>query len=80
MAEDDTDYKAEYEKMKAERDALGKALDDKLTELNKANADLLVAQRINKATVGTSTDPPAGERKKLSMAECREQYIKNMNK
>ena len=56
--EGEIDYKAEYEKVCAERDAYASKLDEYVTANNKLSADLKVQQAINRKTVGASEVPP----------------------
>lgn len=62
MADDDIDYKAEYEKIKAERDSFESSLNSYIDENNKLKADLKVQQAINRRTIGANDEPPKDDK------------------
>lgn len=64
MSDEDIDYKAEYEKIKAERDSFETALNGYIDENNKLKADLKVQQAVNRRTVGANNVPPEDDKPK----------------
>lgn len=71
---EDIDYKAEYDKIKAERDAFEKSLNEYIDKTNKLEADLKVQQTINRKTVGSSSEAPKEETTKVSIRDAFNSY------
>lgn len=68
------DYKAKYDEVVAERDALSSKLDEYIGLNNKLKADLKVSQQINRATVGSDEPPKNPEPHRMTLAERVTEY------
>lgn len=68
------DYKAKYDEVVAERDALSSKLDEYIGLNNKLKADLKVSQQINRATVGSDEPPKPPEPHRMTLAERVTEY------
>lgn len=72
------DYKAKYDEVVAERDALSSKLDEYIGLNNKLKADLKVSQQINRATVGSDDPPKDTETHRMTLAERVAEYKKSL--
>lgn len=72
------DYKAKYDEVVAERDALSSKLDEYIGLNNKLKADLKVSQQINRATIGSDTPPKEPETHRMTLAERVVEYKKSL--
>jgi hypothetical protein len=73
------DYKAKYDEVVAERDALSAKLDEYIQSNNRLKADLKVSQQINRSTVSTAEPPADDIPKRKTLAERVSEYRKSLN-